>query len=84
LLGYYFAAGGRLSPEVLHEARLRHILWLVQNHPESELAGISEATIDPAGGPLADRAWYEKVRALWLEQLKANPDTIMLPTHPER
>lgn len=78
LLGYYFAAGGRLSPEVLHEARLRHILWLVQNHPESELAGISEATIDPAGGPLADRAGYEKVKALWLEQVKANPNTVMV------
>jgi hypothetical protein len=78
LLGYYFATGGRLSPEGLHEARLRHILWLVQNHPESELAGISEATIDPAGGPLADRTGYEKVKALWLEQVKANPDTIMV------
>jgi len=28
LLGYYFGASRRLSPEVLHEARLRHIVWL--------------------------------------------------------
>ena len=78
LLEYYFAASRRLSPEVLHEARLRHIAWLVQNHPESELAGMSEATIDPAGGPLADYAGYEKVKALWLEQVKAHDDTVMV------
>jgi len=78
LLGYYFAAGRRLSPAVLHEARLRHILWLVQNHPESELAGMSEATIDPAGGPLADYAGYARVKALWLEQVKAHDDTVMV------
>jgi tetratricopeptide (TPR) repeat protein len=78
LLGYYFAAGRRLSPETVHEARLRHILWLVQNHPESELAGMSEATIDPAGGPLADRAGYEKVKAIWLEQVKTHQDTVMV------
>jgi uncharacterized protein DUF1566 len=78
LLGYYFAAGPRLSPETVHEARLRHIVWLVQNHPESELAGMSEATIDPAGGPLADRAGYEQVKALWFEQVKAHQDTVMV------
>jgi hypothetical protein len=41
LLGYYFAASPRLNPEIVHEARVRHILWLVQNQPESELAGMS-------------------------------------------
>jgi TPR repeat protein len=78
LLGYYFAAGPRLSPETVHEARLRHILWLVQNRPESELAGMSEATIDPAGGPLADRAAYEKVKALWLAEVKAHNDAVLV------
>lgn len=79
LLGYYFAASPRLSPETLHEARVRHILWLVQNQPESELAGMSEATIDPAGGgSLADRAGYEKVKALWLEQVKSHPGKVMV------
>jgi tetratricopeptide (TPR) repeat protein len=78
LLGYYFAASPRLSADTVHEARVRHILWLVQNHPESELAGMSEATIDPAGGSLADRAGYEKVKALWLEQVKSHPDKVMV------
>lgn len=82
LLGFYFAAGGRhhqVSPEVARQARLRHILWLVQNHPELELAGTSQATIDPTGNQLADREGYEKVKALWLEQTekhKDNPDVL--------
>jgi hypothetical protein len=77
LLGFYFAAGGRhsqVSPEVARQARLRHILWLVQNHPELELAGLSPATIDPTGDPLADREGYEKVKALWLEQTEKHKD----------
>ena len=78
LLGYYFAASPRLNPETVHEARVRHILWLVQNHPESELAGMSEATIDPVGDSLADPAGYEKVKALWLEQVKSHPDKVMV------
>jgi tetratricopeptide (TPR) repeat protein len=78
LLGYYFAASPRLNPETAHEARVRHILWLVQNQPESELAGMSEATIDPVGDSLADPAGYEKVKALWLEQVKSHPDKVMV------
>ncbi len=75
LLGYYFAAGGRrLSAEAARQARLRHILWLVQNHPESELAGLPPATIDPTGHPLADQEGYEKVKALWLEQAEKHKD----------
>ncbi len=78
LLGYYFAASPRLNPETVHEARVRHILWLVQKEPESELAGMSEATIDPVGDSLADPAGYEKVKALWLEQVKSHPDKVMV------
>ena len=78
LLGYYFAASPRLNPETVHEARVRHILWLVQNQPESELAGMSEATIDPVGDSLADPAGYERVKALWLEQVKSHPDKVMV------
>jgi len=79
LLRYYFAVGGRqLSPEAARQARLRHILWLVQNHPESELASLSEATIDPAGHPLADQEGYAKVKALWLEQAEKHKDNAVL------
>ena len=78
LLGYYFAASPRLNPQTVHEARVRHILWLVQNEPESELAGMSEATIDPVGDSLADPAVYEKVKALWLEQVKSHPGKVMV------
>jgi hypothetical protein len=41
-----------------HDARRRQILWLIQHHPESDLAGTSEGTIDPAGHALADPEDY--------------------------
>jgi tetratricopeptide (TPR) repeat protein len=79
LLGYYFVmGGGRLSPAAARQARLRHIIWLVQNHPDSELAGLSAVTIDPASHPLADREGYEKVKALWLEQARNHDDNAVL------
>ena len=74
LLGYYFS--GSRNPAgtaATVEARRRHILWLIENRPEAELAGLSEATIDPAGHALADRAGYEQARIVWLEQMRRRP-----------
>ncbi len=69
LLGYYIGPSIRLSgPAVTIEARRRHILWIIQNRPEAEVAGLPEATIDPLGHPLADKEGYRQARALWLEQ----------------
>ena len=71
LLGYYFARSLRLSgAAVTLEARRRHILWLIQNRPEAELAGTPAATIDPAGHSLADPEGYRQAKALWLKQVE--------------
>src|SRR4030095_13529203 len=37
LLGYYF---GRLQSAQDNEARQKHILWVIKNRPESEIAGL--------------------------------------------
>jgi hypothetical protein len=74
LLGFYFHQGlATFGPAATIEARRRHILWLIENHPESPLAGLPEARIEPSGGDLADEEGYGQAKALWLEQ--AEKDT---------
>jgi len=71
LLGYYFATSLRVAgagPTI--SARRRHILWIIQNRPEAEIAGLPESTIDPIGHALADKEGYQQARALWLQQIK--------------
>jgi TPR repeat protein len=75
LLGFYFHKAKRaLGAGPTIEARRRHVLWLIRNHPETRLAGLSEATIDPIGHALADKEGYEEARALWLDQAKRKGD----------
>ena len=72
LLGYYFYRSLAVSgPAATHDARRRHILWLIQHHPESELAGTSEVTIDPVGHALADPEGYRVAKAAWLLRMEA-------------
>jgi len=75
LLGFYFHKGlpmfGRTATI---EARRRHVLWLIGNHPESSIAGSPEAIIDPDGHELADEEGYRQAKDLWLEQAEKNKD----------
>ena len=69
LLGFYFRGAVRLyGPETTIAARRRHILWLIEHHPGSEVAQLSEATIDAAGHALADKDGYEEAAKLWTQQ----------------
>jgi TPR repeat protein len=73
LLGYYYhKAILDISKESTIQARRRHILWIIENQPGSEIASLGEARIDPAGGTLADREGYERAKALWVKQAKAH------------
>lgn len=68
LLGFYFGGATRLyGAETTIAHRRRHILWLIEHHPDSEVVGLSEATIDPAGHALADRQGYEQAAKSWIE-----------------
>jgi len=50
-------------------ARRPHILWLIEHHPENELAGDWAARIYPTSlDPLADPAGYEQAKKLWIEK----------------
>jgi len=72
LLGYYFTVAKRqIGVEATVAARRRHITWLIEHHPESQLAGLPEATLDIAGHDLADPAGYEQARQLWMRQMES-------------
>lgn len=75
LLGFYYHNGlDSLGPAATIKARRRHILWLIENHPDSELAGLPEAIIEPDGPGLADDEGYRQARELWLQQAEQNKD----------
>ncbi|MSV35830.1 MAG: hypothetical protein EXQ47_09565 [Bryobacterales bacterium] len=73
LLNYYFR-NSALNPAEAVPARRRHILWLIQNAPASELAGLPAATIDAVGHRLADPQGFKLASDAWRSQT-AKPDT---------
>ena len=77
LLGFYYHSSlpifGRTTTI---KARRRHILWLIENHPESKIAGLPEATIGPSGHELADEQGYRQAKELWLQQADKEKDNI--------
>jgi hypothetical protein len=71
LLGYWFSRGRQdAGLQAAITARRRHILWMIANHPDSEICGMPEATIDRDAryNSLADSTGYEQARQLWSEQ----------------
>jgi len=69
LVGYYFYQWMQPGEAAAKAARRRHILWLIENHPDVQLTGLSEAVIDRSGNSLADEEGYEQARKLWLAHL---------------
>ena len=73
LLDHYYLDKS-VDPKDAIAARRRHILWLIENAPESDLAGTSQATIDRAGYYLADAEGYKLASQAWRAQME-KPDT---------
>jgi hypothetical protein len=54
-------------------ARRPHILWLIEHHPESKLAGEWGARIFPSSlDPLPDPSGYAEAKKLWLQKTTAS------------
>ena len=68
LLGYYWRGARYETPETKIAARRRHILWLIEHHPGSKVAGLRQLTLDPAGHAIADKDGYEQAAKLWMQQ----------------
>jgi hypothetical protein len=82
LLGYYFTiAKNQIGVPATIAARRRHILWLIEHHPESEVTGLSESTLDVLGHDLADKEGFEQARALWVKQLELHKDSAEVMTN---
>ncbi len=66
LLGYYmhksfFSAAAR-------KAHQRHVLWVIQHHPDSAIAGMPDAQLNP----VLDEEVYYKAKKLWVKQAETH------------
>ena len=80
LIEYYFQANLTLRTADLEEKREEHVLWLIEHHPEAELAGSPEAQIMPLGLSGSTEG-YERGKQLWLEQVEKHPNNQRILTN---
>lgn len=65
LMSYYFQ-------QSIAQPRIAHVLWVVEHHPESKLAGSPVAGVTRSD-LLNTRSDYEAARLLWLRQAESHP-----------
>lgn len=63
--------GNLLPPEKIRETRRRHILWLIEHHPDAFIFG-EPATLLPDHGRLADSSGAAEAEKLW-KAIAADP-----------
>ncbi len=70
LLRYYFRAGAS-DAERVRPLRRKHIVWMIERHPDAPVLAESAGTIDPAGHALADSAGYADAATAWRKHFSA-------------
>ena len=70
LLGYYFIKG-RQDPDA-KAARHRHVRWLIENAPESEVLGLPYSQLNQ----VFERESYDRCKQAWLSILKESPENL--------
>lgn len=68
LLGYYFLR--QRESASIRKTRELHVLWVIQNHPEAEIAGTPYAGLQSMLGGEA----YAQGKAIWEQQVSAHPN----------
>ena len=68
LLGYYFGKDER----PIIETRQNHILWVIENHPESELAGRPECEVNQ----FLNQEHFSQAKKTWLNQLELHKNEV--------
>jgi hypothetical protein len=84
LLGYYYYAWMQPGEEAAKAARRKHILWLIEHHPESPILGLAEVPIEDRGNSLADPEGYQQARRLWLSQMESRKDNVQVLSNAAR
>ncbi len=74
LISYYFVAALTSRSSDLEEKREGHVFWLIEHHPESDLAGSPEAGILPIGSSGSTEG-YQHGKQLWQAQVESHPDS---------
>ncbi|HEY2011881.1 MAG TPA: TonB family protein [Bryobacteraceae bacterium] len=69
LVRYYFA-------NHIREPRLHHTYWLIQNHPESEQAGIVSREIATRTSPDNEQFDYARAATLWSQQAASHANDV--------
>ena len=72
LLGYYFIKGRREAGTT--SARRRHIVWLIENAPESEIIGLPYGQLSK----ILDPEGYDRARQAWLKTIEKSPENLSL------
>jgi hypothetical protein len=74
LLGYY--AGASNTDESKATIR-KHVLWIIKNRPDAEIAGLPECGVDF----IQDPDGYQQAKQLWLDQTAAQPKNVAVLDH---
>jgi len=77
LIEYYFRAMIKSKSPETEEKRERHVLWLIEHHPESQFAGSPETEMLPMGF-LGSMEGYQRGKQLWLQQVELHPDNVTI------
>lgn len=73
LIKYYFEKILTSKMPELEEKWERHVLWLIEHNPESELAGLPDAEF-MLEGSTGSIEGYQRGKQLWLQQVDRHPD----------
>ncbi|MBU2528365.1 RNA polymerase subunit sigma-24 [bacterium] len=71
LLKYYFRHS---KSESSRKKKQEHVRWLINNHPESEIAGHPYAELNP----ILDKSAYSDAKQLWLKQVESNKSNVKI------
>jgi hypothetical protein len=70
LLGYYFIKGRQDADAKSN--RQRHVVWLIENAPESEVLGLPYSRIDK----VLEKEGYDRAKEAWLKVIQKSPEEL--------
>jgi tetratricopeptide (TPR) repeat protein len=68
LLGYYGLKA--FESKDARRERQKHIMWVIQNYPQSKIAGLPDTMLYP----MLDREMYYEAKKLWLKQVETHKE----------